>query len=369
MGPIGREFAGVARLVGLKEKEASLMSGYLDSLSRLRGRLNQLKNQGDPGPGAKQFMQQTLEGSGSELSDALKFVDEQMLTGMSDSQKQALRPLLVRPLMQIFAVIVMPSESELNKTWLAQVVEPFQKNLAGKAPFADSGAEATQAEIGQVFGPEGAIAKFVGAMGPLVVRRGDVLAARTWADIGITLAPQAVASLPGWIAPLGDKGVGPAPVAQTVFQMMPLSGPGLAELTLEIDGQQLRSRLGVPAWTNLVHPGTQGVPGARISAQTPDGRTVELFNEPGHDALKHMVSAAVRKGKDGGVFELRWTSGKVAVAVDVKIISMPDPAKPADKQAARGFRGMRLPQSIVGRDGPAAPGVALAAAGAKGGSP
>ena len=45
------------------------MTGYMDSLSRLRTRLNQLKNQGDPGPGAKQFMQQTLEGTGSELSD------------------------------------------------------------------------------------------------------------------------------------------------------------------------------------------------------------------------------------------------------------------------------------------------------------
>jgi type VI secretion system protein ImpL len=82
-GPVGREFAGVARLVGIKEKDASLMTGYLDALSKLRSRLNQLKNQGDPGPGAKQLMQQTLEGSGSELADALKYVDEQMLTGMT----------------------------------------------------------------------------------------------------------------------------------------------------------------------------------------------------------------------------------------------------------------------------------------------
>jgi hypothetical protein len=118
-GPVGREFAGVARLLGIKEKDASLMSGYLDALSKLRSRLNQLKNQGDPGPGAKQLMQQTLEGSGSELADALKYVDEQMLTGMSDSQKQMLRPLLVRPLVQTFAMIVLPSESEINKTWQA----------------------------------------------------------------------------------------------------------------------------------------------------------------------------------------------------------------------------------------------------------
>src|SRR5690606_15000352 len=88
-GPIGREFAGVARLVGVKEKDASLMTGYLDALSKLRTRLNALKNQGDPGPGAKQFMQQTLEGQGSELAEALRYVDEQMLTGMSDTQKAA----------------------------------------------------------------------------------------------------------------------------------------------------------------------------------------------------------------------------------------------------------------------------------------
>jgi type VI secretion system protein ImpL len=360
MGPIGREFAGVARLVGAREKQASLMGGYLDSLSRLRGRLNQLKNQGDPGPGAKQFMQQTLEGNGSELSDALKFVDEQMLTGMTDSQKMALRPILVRPLIQTFAVIVTPSEAELNKTWRAQVVDPFQKALAAKAPFAPGAAEASAAEIGQVFGPEGAIAKFVNtSMGPLVVRRGDVLAARTWADLGISLAPQAVASFPGWIAPLSANGVAAPSAPQTVFQLLPIQSPGIAEFTVEIAGQQLRYRNTTPAWTNMVHPGPQGVHGARISAVTVDGRTVELFSEPSDQGLKKMIDAAVRKKKEGGVFELRWNNGAVTVALELKIVSNPD-AQSAP--AGQGFRGLRLPAAIVGRDtAPAA--TALAAAG------
>ncbi|MFP5390530.1 MAG: type VI secretion system membrane subunit TssM, partial [Gammaproteobacteria bacterium] len=96
LGPVGREFAGVAKLVVVKDQGASLMTGYMDHLSKLRGRFNTIKNQGDPGPGAKQLMQQTLDGSGSELAEALKYVDEQMLTGMSDSQKGAIRPLLVR---------------------------------------------------------------------------------------------------------------------------------------------------------------------------------------------------------------------------------------------------------------------------------
>jgi type VI secretion system protein ImpL len=348
-GPVGREFAGVARLVGIKEKDASLMTGYLDALSRLRSRLNTLKNQGDPGPGAKQLMQQTLEGSGSELADALKYVDEQMLTGMSDSQKQMLRPLLVRPLVQTFAMIVLPSESEINKTWQAQVVEPFQKTLASKYPFvAGAQMQATPAEIGQVFGPDGVVAKFVGTtMGPLVVRRGDVLSSRTWADIGITLAPQVVSGFPGWVAPLSANGVAAGTGPQTVFQLLPLTAPGVTEYTIEIDGQQLRYRNTPPAWVNMVHPGPQAASGARISAVTFDGRTVEVFNEPGQFGLQKMIEAAARKRLDAGTHELRWTAGNIAVAVNLKRISSADSG--SDAQANRGFNGLRLPDAVVGR--------------------
>ena len=63
--------------------------------------------------------------------------------------------------MQTFAVIVKPTEAEINKVWVAQVLQPFSKNLALKYPFAtESRAEATNAEIGEIFGPDGAIAKF-----------------------------------------------------------------------------------------------------------------------------------------------------------------------------------------------------------------
>ena len=368
VGPIGREFAGVARLVGMKEKDASLMTGYLDSLSRLRTRLNQLKNQGDPGPGAKQFMQQTLEGTGSELSDGLKFVDEQMLTGMTDTQKMALRPILVRPLIQVFAVIVGPSESEINKTWQVQVLEPFQKSLATKYPFSPaSKVEASPAEIGQFFGPEGVVARFVNtSMGPLVVRRGDVLAPRTWADMGITLAPQAVAAFPGWVAPLSSNGVAAQGGPQTVFQLQALPAPGAAEYTIDIDGQVLRYRNTPPAWTNMVHPSPAGAPGVRITAVTFDGRTVELFNEAGQFGLKRMIDAATRKRKDGGVFELRWANGNVSVAVDLKITSSASTSGNGDAAShGRGFHGMRLPESIVGRTmETSAPAVAAISAGA-----
>jgi type VI secretion system protein ImpL len=365
MGAIGREFAGVGKLVATKDKDASLMRGYLETLSRLRTRLNQLKNQGDPGPGARQFMQQTLEGSGSELADALRYVDEQMLTGMSDTQKQAIRPILVRPLMQTFSVLIAPAESEINKTWLAQVYEPFQQSLANKYPFSPTARiEAAGTEIARFFGPDGLIARFAGsAMGPLVLRRGDVLAARTWADMGIALAPQTVARFPGWIAPIGAGGVAASPAAaQTVFQIQPMPAPGTLEYTVDIDGQQVRYRNTPTQWTNMIHPSPQGAPGARITAVGFDGRSVEVFNEAGQFGLKRLIDAAAKQKRDGGVFELRWTSGAVTVAMGLKIISSPESSGGAAAPQDQGFKGMRLPETIVGAPVAVAGGVAMGAA-------
>ena len=82
----------------------------------------------------------------TEMAETLRFVDEQMLTGLPDNQRAVLRPLLVRPLLQSYAAIIRPASEELNKTWEAQVYEPFNRKLAIKYPFtAQSNIEAAPA--------------------------------------------------------------------------------------------------------------------------------------------------------------------------------------------------------------------------------
>jgi len=342
--PVGQDLTGLGRL--LAAKEPSLMRGYLDALSKLRSRLNQLKNQGDAGPGARQLMQQTLEGNGSELSDALRYVDEQMLAGMTDAQKQGLRPVLVRPLMQTFAVLIPSVEAELNKTWSAQVYRPFQQSLADKYPFAPTARiEAANSEIAQFFGPDGAIAKFANsAMGPLVLRRGDALAPRTWADMGIALSPQTIARFASWIAPMGASAN-----AQTIFQIQPMPAPGTQEYTVEIDGQQLRYRNTPAQWASMVHPSAQGIPGARITVTMLDGRNVDVVNEAGQFGLKRMIDSAAKQRRDSGEFELRWTSGAITVAMGLKIVSSPESG--GAQGQGQGYRGMQLPEVVVGSPG------------------
>ena len=329
MGPIGKEFASLNRLMMPRDGGEPLVRTYLAALSKIRARFNDMKTQGDPGPAARQFMLQTFEGSG-ELAEALKLVDEQLLTGMSESARQALRPLLVRPLMQAFAVIVKPAEAELNRVWMAQVFEPYQRTLSMKYPFDRSAKiEASPAEMAKVFGVEGSVAKFVEqSLGALVLKRGDSLSARTWADMGVTLTPEFTGGVAAWVAPLGGQGAasgsggagGASSDAQTVFQMLPVPAPGLSEYTVEVDGQTLRYRNGVATWGHFVWPGP-GTAGVKISGVTHDGRSVVFFNEPGRFGLEKMINSAQRRRVDGQTFELRWASTGLNVALQLRIIS------------------------------------------------
>ncbi|MGU7776009.1 type VI secretion system membrane subunit TssM [Burkholderia sp. MR1-5-21] len=353
MGPVGQEFIGLGRIVATHDG-TSLLKGYMDSLSKVRTRFNVIKNQGDPGPGARQLMQQTLDGNGSELADSLKFVDEQMLTGLTDSQRKSLRPLLVRPLMQAFSVVIQPASAEVNKVWNAQVYQPFQSSLAAKYPFAPGAkVEAGASEIAQVFGPDGSIAKFVGTtLGPLAVRRGDTLAARTWGDMGIGLTPDFTNGFARWVAPLAGGAAGGGAAAssepQTVFQILPQPSTGTTEYTIAIDGQQLRYRNTPPQWTNFVWPNPQGSPGATLSATTFDGRTVQLVNEPGRYGLEKLINSAQRKRRPDGTFDLTWTQGSVNVSVTMRIISTSQPTSGGgDQPQQQSLRGLTLPSSVA----------------------
>ncbi|OWT69110.1 MULTISPECIES: type VI secretion system membrane subunit TssM [unclassified Achromobacter] len=352
MGPVGREFSDVARLVVAHENQ-SLLGNYMAALSKIRTRFNTLNNQGDPGPGALVLMRQTLEGKESELADALKIVDEQMLAGLTDTQRETLRPLLVRPLVQAYAVTLQPAERELNKVWTAQIYQPFNQDLAEKYPFSPNATvEASSQEIGQIFGPQGAIAKFVSdTLSPLTVRRGDVLTARTWGDLGVNLLPTFTANFSQWVAPLSGAaaGGGAAAQPQTLFQIQPKPAQGVTEYTIEIDGQQLRYRNTPPQWVNFVWPNAQGAPGARITATAFDGSVVEVVNEPGRYGLEKLIGSAQRTSNPDGSFNMTWSKAGVSVPVTLRIISNAQAAGSgaSEPSSGQGLRNLRLPQAVV----------------------
>lgn len=356
MGPIGKEFAGFGRLVIPRDNSEPLSAIYLKQLSKLRTRLNQLKNQGDPGPGAIKLLRETIDGGDSELADTLRFVDEQMLNGMPDNQRAVLRPLLLRPLVQTFSAVIQPAEHELNKSWGIQVFEPFNRRLAVKYPFsAKATIEASPQEIAQVFGPDGAIAKYVDTtMGALVVRRGNTVTPRTWGDLGIELQSDFMSGFSRWVSPLdgaaaagADDGAQP----QTVFMLRPQPVPGATGYVIEIDGQKLDYRNGPAQWANFVWPNAAGLPGARIVSTTFDGRSIELINFPGRFGLEKMINSAQRARQPDNTFRLSWSRDGVEVSVDLRVVSsaQAQAASSTGAAAQRGLGGVVLPAEIAGR--------------------
>ena len=107
-----------------------------------------------------------------------------------------------------------------------------------------------------------------------------------------------------------------------MFQILPVPSQGATEYTIEIDGQQLRYRNTPPQWANFVWPNPQGTPGAKVTATTFDGRTVELLNEPGRFGLERLIATAQRKRRPDGAFDLSWTKDGLTVAISLRTWSV-----------------------------------------------
>ena len=69
--------------------------------------------------------------------------------------------------------------------------------------------------------------------------------------------------------------------------------PGLSEITLEIDGQRLRYRMGPQLWQKFRWPGDEE--GARIQAVAFNGATVTVAEQPGRMGLVRLFSQSVRE--------------------------------------------------------------------------
>ncbi len=349
MGPVGKAFEGFARLVAPREGNPALVDSYFQTLGALRTRLNAIRTEGEPGPGATRLMQATLSNEGSELNAALALVDEQLLSGLDEAQRTALRSLLLRPLTETFAALVPVAEAELNRTWSAQVFEPYSTGIGRRYPFDQSAdVDAAPADIARIFGPSGAVASFSKeALGSLVIQRGNLLEPRRWAGLGITLSPQLVAGYGDWVS--GQAGAA-AGEDITIFQIRPEPAIGAVEYTISIDGQSLRYRNTPPVWESFQWPNPGAVPGAKISAVTSDGRTVDVLDAPGANGFARMMQVAqVQQREDSST--LTWSAQNVTVTIDMR--TQGQTGGGGDWQ-----RGLRLPETVAGQARPAGASVA-----------
>lgn len=358
-GLIAQEFSAIHNLVTPREdnQNLSLLDNYLASLGHIRTRFNNIARSDDIGPDALLFASQTLSPEGSELTKSLQILDEQILSQANSEMKQLVRPLLSESLTRSFNMLLKPTKDEINKVWQAQVYKPFLDNLGNKYPFtANANLEATPAEIGQFFGEDGYVAKFVNeTLSPFIIRRGDQISSKIWNGAGLGLSPKFVADFGRYFVNYtGGNGSGTNGGAgangasnQTTFQIMPLPVSGLTEYTIVVDGQQLRYRMGTQAWTTFVWPNPSSQPGASIRAKDYDGKDYTVFEEAGSFGVERLINSARRTELGENIFEMAWSGDGITISVRFRIISG-NSSTASQGRSSNPFTGMKLPNEVIG---------------------
>lgn len=306
LGEVGSKFAALSAITKAGEGGRMPLSAYLDMLAKLKGKIAQIAAGNEADGAARQLMQATLNGSGSELAEALALVDGVLLANASEETKEIARPLLVRPLMQTYAALIPPVEKEINQAWQAEVLVPW-RTLSNKYPFADSSNEAPMADIAKFLKPrEGVLSKFIDKeLAGLITRRGDTLTPRTWANLGVNFSPAFL----GGTARLSAAGNAVLQEGEGAkFELQPIPTPGLSETLIEIDGQVLRYRNGPQPWTSFTwpNPASPNAQGARIQAVSFAGVSTSVANFNGRLGLMRLLAQAKADNPANPTVQLEW---------------------------------------------------------------
>ena len=307
-GPVGSHFSGLAVLAGPGGGTAAPLDGYLQLLQKARTRLGAIAQSGDPYAGARELLQCTLLGAGSELAEAHHYLETTLLARVDGHGREQLRPLLLRPLVQAFAALVPAAQQDINRAWAQEVWGPWSA-LSGKYPFADSGNEATLADIRTFLRPgEGTLARFMARhLGPLLDRQGQRLAPRHWGGRGVAFREDFLAA----VGRLEQAGTGLQEAPPARFELQPVPTPGLREILLEIDGQKLHYRNGPQTWTGFSWPGQASHQGARLQVVAATGAPAQVHSAPGRLGLMRLLEVARVEAPDSAEASLEWPAPAV----------------------------------------------------------
>ncbi|WP_432209867.1 ImcF-related family protein, partial [Acinetobacter variabilis] len=236
-GIIAQDFQVLYQIVRQRDdlQNKSLLDEYLVLLGKMRSQFSDLKSSGDIGPASMALLRQTIHEQNSTFNLSQKFVTEKMSAGSQELDQQILQKILVAPLTQAFSSLIPPAQAEINKLWQIHAYQPFNSSLAHKYPFSSQASlQATTAEINQIFGENGSIARFVKEyLDPLVIRRGYQLTSKTWQDLGVGLNPAFVSNFQNYVAPVHGVATGELNQSsnraissnQSNFQFYPLENP------------------------------------------------------------------------------------------------------------------------------------------------
>jgi type VI secretion system protein ImpL len=333
-GPLGPAFGPVLRLMAQSEgangthSDLSLQR-YLDRVTALRLKLQQMSNRADADTQARQVALALFQGKGSDLADIQSYAHMMAASlgaqwaGMGDA-------LFVRPVAQATQTVLLPAQASLNDAWRQTIVATWNQSFAGRYPFASTDNDASLPELARFLRPQGGLigAFLSNQLAGVLELQGD----RWVPAAGSGIGTETVAFDPGFLNAINTlQRIGAHLLVQGEpqyrFDLQPVPTPGLTDTLLTLDGQRLHYYNQRETWQALswpaAHPQNHGT---RLQWQTEQAGTNKALEFGGRWGLVRMLERARVEPIDSATLQLTWQA-----APDTP--RPPTEAKPQDSDA------------------------------------
>lgn len=320
-GPLGPSFGPVLRLVAMSTADAPAntkaaaqtasysdlsLQRYLERVTTLRLRLQQIGDSPDADAQARQVAQTLFQGKGSELADTQSYARlvsaslGAQWAGMGDA-------LFVRPVAQALQTVLQPAQASLNEAWQQSIVSAWNRSFAGRYPFANTANDASLPELARFLRPQGGlIAAFLASqLAGVLELQGDQWVPVSTAGTSLVVDPSFLTAVNTLQRIAGHLLVQGEP--QYRFEFKPVPSPGVTDTLLTVDGQKLHYFNQQEIWQPLNWPsGDPLKTGTRLEWQTEKAGTNRSLEYEGRWAFVRMLERARVEPIDSATYMLTW---------------------------------------------------------------
>ena len=305
--PLARAFGPLLMLAtpddGKSSNNTVSLARYLESVTSVRLKLQQLASAPNPDAASRQLAQALFKGEQNALAHGQEYA-AMLAASMGAEWAGFAQQLFVSPLDSANQVVMLPAASDINDLWRRSVFLPWGSKLAGRFPFNATDNETSIPVLTGFLAPEqGAIARFLGnTLAGALVQEGDQwlpspsLVNAAPFDADFLNAVNVLSHLASVLYAEGDAGY--------QFELRPVAMPGLTETTLMIDGQELKYFNQRETWHAMHWPQADQKTGTRLlwqSLRTGMQQTLE-FN--GRWAFVRLLEKARVEQLDKARFQL-----------------------------------------------------------------
>ncbi|MEJ8799832.1 type VI secretion IcmF C-terminal domain-containing protein, partial [Trinickia caryophylli] len=322
LAPLASAFAPVLRLAGsdlatgmpangkaavqLAATSDLSLARYLERVTAMRLKLEQIVSNPDPDAMARLAAQAVLQGKASDIADSRDYASR--VAASLGQRWSGFGELFRSPFDQAWQVVVQPAASSLNEIWRTAIVTEWNRAFGGRYPFADSDNDASLPEMARFMRPDnGVITQFVTThLAGVIERQGDRWVAAQGASQGALAIDPAFLSSLNRLARVSTV-LFPSGDAHVRYELQAVPTPGVTEMKFVLSGRELHYFNQKQAWVPFEWPGQSLENLSHIEWQTERGGLRTALDAQGRFGLIRLLERAKATQQDSARYLLAWT--------------------------------------------------------------